>query len=1344
MSNKVHKQVFEQSNVVYHRKSLQRAFLAVGILITSFSTANSQSASIFPSMPVGGTAEVLPVTVSIQTAGTLGTIRVLTQGFPSLDFILTSSGTCTVGMNYSAGICAVSVSFVARYPGLRSGAVVLVDQSNNIMGTQILSGRGIGSLSVMAPGEINTLAGDGFLSGDGVTATTSAINLPLGEATDAAGNLYFSDSGNNRIRKVDAAGNITTIAGTGIAGFVGDGGLAVNAQISSPAAIFVDGAGNILFADSDNDTIRKIDLVSGMISTVAGTLGHGGYSGDNAAANVALLSSPKSFALDVNNNLYIADTGNNVIRMVAASTGVITTIAGNGIAGFVDGVVATSGEFNAPWGVAISSDGSLYIADFFNNRIRKLSSLRVLSTVVGNGNAGYFGDGGLASSATLNSPSSVAIDVAGNLYIADSENNCIRKVNLIGRISTLAGNGQVGFSGDGFNSNLATLYKPYSIYLDSAANLFVADRLNLRIREISATTAGIQYPIMKEGKVSFAVAQFLENDGNAPLNLLNLTAPPTTNAALDTVATDPVKTTCSITQSILVGSFCVLAVEFTPVSVGSPVTGVLTVTSDSGSNPVMVDVSGAVLSVDPTSIAVSSSLNPAGLGFAVTLTAHINSPNQVTGSVQFLDGTTNLGTAQVVNSSTNSAILTTSFSILGVHNITAVYSGDDANAASTSGQLHETIEQSTNLGLTSSLVPSSVFASVTFTATVTGWTTTPTGNIIFSDGATQLGSVPLNPSAVATYTTALLAAGNHNITASFAGDSINFASSNSLVQTVNLASTTTALSTSNPSVQFGTPITFTATVSGVSVSTPTGNVVFKDGPIILAISPLNSSGVATYVNTTLSDGSHSITATYEGDADYAVSTSSQNVTETILQSTTSTALSASTTASVARQTVVFAATVTSTTGHIPTGAVAFKSGITPLCSGTLDTTGKTSCATAALAVGLDSVTATYGGDSNDATSTSSALLVTVQQAPTTTILSSSQNPLLTLAPVVISARVADGSTVSATGQITFTQDSTVIGVVALDATGSASISIPSLTVGTHTLLAVYSGDALDIASSAAPFIQTVQLRPTTDVLTTSATSISGGEQVTLISVVHWTGPIAPTGMVSFNSGSLLRGTAALDAAGVATITILPIQGDPTTVVATYVGDSVYSGSDSAGVQISVGQPAQFLMQTSQSNLQLQSGQNIGVDLTITSLNNFTDTLALGCLGLPLAATCTYTKDQVSLASDAAAKVHLVIDTGSPLTAGSVAQNTSKAPSVVLACFLPGGVLLGFLGWRTRRRRSVFGLLMLLILAGSMFGLSGCGGLTQTKTPAGTYTVRITASGVGTGVTQSIDVTLVVK
>ena len=312
------KEIFVKQSVSVRIALIVFASVACCGPFASPSSALAQSVFSFSSQAVGVPPQMLSVSVNIPPADTLNTIQVLTEGIPDLDFTKSIGGTCIAGNSYPAGICTVNVSFNPRYPGLRRGAVLLFDNSGQIIATQFLSGSGIGSLSVMAPGEINTVAGDGFLSGDGATATTSAINLPLGEATDAAGNLFFSDSGNNRIRKVDSEGNITTVAGTGTAGFLGDGGPAASAQIDNPAAIAIDGAGNIFFADSGNNAIREINGLTGIISTVAGALGQGGYLGDGLAAIAALLSSPKGLAFDADNNLYIADTGNNVIRKVNA------------------------------------------------------------------------------------------------------------------------------------------------------------------------------------------------------------------------------------------------------------------------------------------------------------------------------------------------------------------------------------------------------------------------------------------------------------------------------------------------------------------------------------------------------------------------------------------------------------------------------------------------------------------------------------------------------------------------------------------------------------------------------------------------------------------------------------------------------------------------------------------------------------------------------------------------------------------------------------------------------------------------------------------------------------------
>jgi len=1325
------------------------------VLLCPLGHVFAQSAFIFPSsVSVGGVALSEIATVTIQSPGNLASIQVVTQGVANLDFTASGTNTCVSGPYVQGQTCTVSVSFTPKYPGLRLGAILLVADDGHVMATQYLSAVGTGGLSVMVPGQINTLAGDGCLS-DGFCpssgsspATQSALKLPLGEATDAAGTLYISDTGGNRIRKVDIAGNITTIANNGgVAGFSGDGGSAAFAQIDQPSAIAIDGAGNIVFADTGNNAIREI-TVTGKILTIAGTLGSAGYNGDGHAATSALLFSPQGLAFDASGNLYIADTGNNCIREVSAASQFITTIGGNGSGGFSgDGAAAISAQFDQPWGVAVAVSGNLYVADFGNNRVRKIDvATGIVTTVAGNGSSSYTGDGGPATVATLNGPAGVATDAAGNLYIADSENNAIRKVNsATGEIATIAGNGTALFGGDGFSATLAGLYKPYSVYLDGAGNLFLADRLDLRIREISATAASLQYPTMKEGKTSAPIAQKLENDGNAPLHLSDLmAAPATSNAALDTNPTDPITTTCSTSQSLVIGSSCLLAVEFTPASVGAPGAGVLSVTSDSGNSPVSVDLSGTVLSVDPSSTSVTSNLNPAAVGMAVTFTAHISSPNQVTGTVQFFDGSTPIGVPQPVESSSNTSSVTTSFSILQSHSITAVYSGDNLNAASNPNHLLiQVVQQATNLDVIPSANPVVEFAPLVFAATVTGWTTAPVGVISFVDGSTPLGSATLDSNGTAHFTVPPLAVGTHNVTATFAGDANDFTSQYSFVQTIALAPTSTTLVTSSAVAQFAAPITLTAAVTGVSASTPTGNVNFMDGTTVLATVPLNALGVAIYVNSSLTAGTHTITAAYQGDVDYAGSTSTQIITETISQTPTATALSTNATSSISGRPVLLTATVTASGGSLPTGTVAFVNGNILLGTANLGR-GVASLSVSNLNVGTDDVNAIYSGDSNDVTSRSQTITITVLQSPTTTTISSSQSPLPTLTPVVISAAVSNGGSIPPTGLVTFSEDSISIGVGTLDATGTATISIPSLPAGSHTFTASYAGDTLDIPSASAPFVQVVQPRSTTDVLTASATSLNGGQQLTLISVVRPTGSApatGPTGNVTFLSGTNTLATSPVDATGVATVTVI-LPGTSATISSTYSGDVNYAASSSSKTEVSIGPAPNFSLDATPTTWQMQSKQYTTVNLTLTSVKGFTDSFSLGCLGLPQNATCTFSKDQTELPAGGVRTVTVTVDTGSPLLGGTQARHEGHSDGLVVACSLPAVFALGLLGLRTRRVRLIGSLLVLSGLCVLVSGLSGCGSIENNGTPPGTYSFIITATG-RTGISQFVSLNMTI-
>jgi sugar lactone lactonase YvrE len=1713
--------------------------MLAGAMLLWAGAAGAQVALLTPAFKfatpagVGAAAEAGTAVVTISGAGSLNAIQVLTQGVANQDFTVGAGGSCSVGTTYFAGqTCTVGVSFQAKYPGFRQGAVVLLASNGNVLGTELLSGTGVGATAVFVPGLMTSVAGDGewIYRGDGGLAIQSPLFLPMGGATDASGNLYLSDSNNQRVRFVNATtGVISTVAGDGIAGFAGDGGPATLAQLDTPADVKLDGAGNFYIADSANHAIRMVNAATGTIWTVAGVGGQSGYSGDSGLATRAHLAYPSAVAFDGDHTLYISDTGNNAIRKVDLSTGIITTVAGNGVGGSLgDGGPATSAELNYPWGITLGNDGSLYVADLANNRVRKVSTASVISTVVGTGIRGSTGDGGQATQAELNVPAGVLVDVAGNLYVADSGSQLVRKVSATtGIIKTIAGIPGGGAAVDGAPANISGLDGPYALFLDGPGNLYIADMFHQLIRVVRSNLATLNFPVMRVGRISAPQPATIEDDGNAALSFSAFSL--SSNSALDSGST-----TCVTTQPVAVDLTCVLGVEFAPTVTGMLVTGSLSATTNATNSPSVVNVAGQVLSVQPTHVTLTSSANPASLGSAITFTAVVENslPVAATGTVNFFDGTVLIGAASL--NATGVGAFSTATLATGSHSITAVYGGDSQNGAATSPALSQSVKQATTTVLTSSANPAVAAASVTLTATVTGpngSATVPGGVVTFSDGATTIGQGTLNTSGVATLAISTLVGGQHTITASYSGDSSDTASvSVALIETMGKAATTTSLTTSNASGFAGVSVTFTSVVARTDGVVPTGTVTYLDGGVAIGTGTINAAGTATLTTaaldggahiisaayggdasnlastsgnvsetvqpiatatamalsanpgiagaalqmtatvtqtgtignggafsgtatfldggtalgtaavsstgiavlsvSTLAVGSHTISASYGGSANYLASTSTP-ASETISPATTSTVLvssagvsiaglpltltatvkgnggvpagvvtftdgpgvgatllgtgtlnasgiasittstlavgqhtlwavyggdardTASTSAalsqtvqiatsgtvlasslnpstfgasvtftasvttnggaatglvtfsdgavalgsaalssgaavfssstlalgahsitasyagdannaasvspllgeqvqqagpvtlassanpSLAGVAVTFTATIAAPQGVAVTGTVTFRDGATMLGTANVNSSGVATFRTVTLAVGQHSIVASYGGDTNNRAASSSLLVQTVQTAGTSVALISSANPSLTTAALTLTATVVgaggivtgtvtfqDGTTLLGasslnaagvstlvvnglapglhsivavyggdannlastspslaqgvlqaitvslsssenpsfaldavtltaavsngggkvpTGTVVFSDGAKVLGTVTLSAAGTATFTAGSLTVGQHAIAAAYSGDSLNQAGASAALSQPVQLRPTSATVSGSSTSLSGGQQVTLISVVRYSGPVTPTGTVSFLSNGGTLGTSVVDNTSVATLTVNLLTATPT-VTASYSGDSVYAPSLSPQTSITVAKPTQFSMALSPAAVSVQSQQNSTLMLTITSLNGYSDKLDLGCLGLPFAATCTFAQDQVALSANGVQTIKVVVDTGSPLTAGPQARLQQRGvSSLATMCFLPGGALLGLAFWRGRRRmRATFaGLAMVLLLAGVSAGLSGCGGLHINGTPPGTYVFQVSATGAGTGVTQAIDVTMTV-
>ena len=1292
------------------KRSGRPAVLAALLLATSGAWA--QNGVFSTPQPVGVISSAQAVTVTAPVTGTVHTVEVLTMGASGLDFAgVPGSSTCAIGFQFTSGVktCTESVTFKPAAPGLRAGAVVLLDAGGNVLATAYLSGIGLGGLGVLVPGNILPVAGDGSYKDavtNGIPAMQAELYLPSGVTEDSAGNLYIADTLHNMIRMVCAsatsatisgttctgAGIITTIAGKGAVGYGGDSGPAANATLSSPSGVALDGAGNLYIADTGNDVVRMIGAATGNITTVAGD-GTAGYrlTDDGGLATLAELDAPQSVTLDRGGNLYIADTYNQRIRRVDAISGIITTVAGDGTAGYRlsdDGGLATTAELNFPDAVAFDSRGNWYIADSLNNRIREVNAItRDITTFAGSGVTGYRAtdNGGPASTAEMDVPSGVAVDPAGNVYIADTQNNAIRKVSSAasstpGIISTIAISGAGEFFYNGIFTPVS-IHGPLGLFLDSSANLYFADALNMTVLEMQSNFAALDFTAtpIREGSESASQSQTIEDDGNAALNL---TVPdifvdtndPTgfVNAAL---AAPP--TTCPASNPFLaaVDDDCVIGAVFAP-SISLPfAVGVsseplnaniyIGALGDTVNSPLDIELVGIATSLNSTTVTLTSSLNPSDFGQSVTFTAMVTTGTgtlSTSSTVTFYDGATQLGVVDL--NSFGVATLTISTLTVGLHPITATYNGDSQHFGST-GTLtpkpDQVVNEATTTVLQSSGSPSALGANVTFTATVTipaGGGIPLDGTVTFTSNATTLCSTVTLTFAAGTYSaacsTTTLAQGSHTITATYSGDAAKYilGSSATLSQSVQVSSIPTLVSNLNPSF-YGNAVIFTVKVPTIGGVAATGQVNFyKAGqanplnPAPLSLATVAGTGTVAFTTSSLPVSTiavpDNITASYLGDLNYAPFTSN-TVSQVVNQAVTSTSVSALPSPAVAGKAVTITASVTVTQGaSTPTGNITFTDSLnggarfTLLCT-PQPTVASPACTTAALAVGLNTIGATYAGDINDAGSQATVFGLSVN--PETITLVSNPNPSIYGMPVSFTVAVPSIGSVAATGTVNILDNGQTIGTITLPGTTIfTTSSLPVSTVAAPDLItASYAGDSNYIPIVSAPVNQVVNQAVTSTAVSAIPNPGIAGAPVAITATVTVTqGVSTPAGSVAFTDGGVSLGSVALNSGtGKATINPMLALGSHS-IVATYSGDTNDNGSVSASLPLTVNQANTTTVLASSYNPSLVLAP-VTFTATVASIGGgvpsgnvtFTDTfnsatVTLSCAGLLTAGTATCT------------------------------------------------------------------------------------------------------------------------
>jgi len=1022
------------------------------------------NSTLFPSTPVGSPSASQAITFianqNVNLSATTGP-----------DFKITSN-TCVGALSAAAPgtmptNCQVFVSFTPTKPGTRGAALTLTD---SVSGTNIVVGleaTALGALSAFTPGTVNTVA--------------AALAAPIAVAVDSTGNAYILQSG--------------TTAGTASLLLLPAGGtpqtvIAPGHGLLTPSALALDAAGSFYIADSTHGTVARF-----------------GADGTVNTNYVTGLDTPTSLFVDSFDNLYIAQAGasHNVIEVSLG--GPRRVIAGSGAFSGADGVPAVTASFVSPSGLYIDLNGILYIADAGGHLVYAVDKTGLIHQVAGNGTTTTTASGQATGTALIN-PTSLAVDAAGDIYIADSTANIVYTV-FTGTTSTGAniaatlGTGTPGSSGDGGLANLAEINTPLSVAVDSNANLFTVDSGNRSLREITYPNPTLSFGTVIVGQTSPVIVQSISNFGTE-----NLTLTTPFSVSDPRFAVDSNTTTCG--ASIITGSTCNLGFTFTPTDNGT-VTANSTLVSNSSNSPQPITLIGIGKLSQPLQFTLSPQTEVYGQPFPETVTIANGDPAP-TGTITFTFGSQVLCTLTATPAFSPSTTCNAANSGLavGTYTVTFNYSGDinyppmalTTTLTVTPEPLTVTVNNVTRLVNT---------PNPTLTGTITGVIPGDTFLATYSTTATTTSGVGAYP-IVATLT----AVGG----TSFSNYTITNTPGTLTITTTTggPAITTTVLTSSGSPAAAGTNITFTATVTAAS-GTPSGTVTFSDGTVLLGQATVSTNGTATFSTATLPPGTHTIIAAFQGNTSFAASfaTLTQIITATATTpAATTTAVTTSGSPAAAGTNITFTATVTTASG-VPSGVVNFSDGTTPLGQGSLNANGIVTFSTTALAIGNHTITAAFQANTSFAASagTVSQVITTsaITPAATTTTVTTSGSPATAGTNITFTATVTTASGIPS-GVVNFSDGTTPLGQGTLNSSGVATFSTSTLTAGTHTITATFqantsfaasAGTVTQVITAASTGSFTISASPATQFIRGAGSTLY---QVTVTSTGGFTGQIA--------------------------------------------------------------------------------------------------------------------------------------------------------------------------------------------------------------------------------------------